>query len=133
MKTIFVVDDNGINLLMAEEALSDHYEVITMLSVSIMFKLLDKIIPDMILLDIMMPDVDGLNVMKQLKADTRYKEIPVIFLTSKDDAATEALSYKIGAADFIKKPFSKTILLDRIKTILNREPQNKKSEGNEDD
>jgi len=118
MKTIFVVDDNSINLLMAEDVLSDYYEVITMSSVTTMFELFENIIPDMILLDIMMPNVNGFDALKQLKDNMQYAKIPVIFLTSKTDAATEELGFKMGVADFIKKPFSEPDLLGRIKAIL---------------
>ena len=118
MKTIFVVDDNGINLMKADEALADHYDVITISSAITMFEIFGDLIPDMILLDIMMPDMSGFDVLKRLKSDVRYKEIPVVFLTSINDAAQEARGYEMGAADFIKKPFSKPILLDRIKTVL---------------
>jgi len=118
MKTVFVVDDSGINLMKADEALTDHYNVFTIKSAFTMFKLFDDIIPDVILLDILMPDINGYDVMKRLKADVRYAGIPVIFLTSMNDAAEEARGYEMGAEDFIKKPFSKNILLDRIKTVL---------------
>jgi len=121
LKTVFVVDDNSVNLLMAEEALSDNYEVITMLSAATMFELFENIVPDMILLDVMMPDINGFEALKKLKADERYSEIPVIFLTSKNDAATEVHGFEMGVADFIIKPFSAPVLLSRIETILNRE------------
>jgi len=123
METIFVVDDNSVNLLKAEAALLDHYEVITIASASIMFELFDDIIPDLILLDIMMPGMNGFDALKLLKANKQYAEIPVIFLTSKNDAATRALSFEMGVADFIEKPFSEQILLERIKTVLSKEPQ----------
>jgi len=118
MKTIFIVDDNSSNLLVAEEVLSDHYEVITMLSVAIMFDLLNDVIPDLILLDIMMPEVDGFAALRHLKANTEYAEIPVMFLTSKSDAATEARAFEMGVVDFISKPFSGPVLLNRIKKHL---------------
>ena len=118
MKTIFVVDDNGINLMKADEALSDHFNVITILSAFTMFELLDDVIPDIILLDIMMPDISGFDVLERLKADVRYSGIPVILLTSLNDAAEEARGYEMGVVDFIKKPFSKPVLLERIKTAL---------------
>ena len=118
MKTIFVVDDNGINLMKADEALTDHYNVITILSALTMFELLDDVLPDMILLDVMMPDISGFEVLERLKADARYAAIPVIFLTSINDAAEETRGYEMGAVDFIKKPFSKPVLLDRIKAVL---------------
>ena len=118
MKTIFVVDDSGINLMKADEALRDHFNVITISSAFTMFDLFDDVIPDVILLDILMPDINGFDVLKRLKADARYEGIPVIFLTSIKEAAEEARGYEMGAEDFIKKPFSKNILLDRIKTVL---------------
>jgi len=104
-----------------------------MLSALTMFELFDSVIPDMILLDIMMPDISGFEALKRLKAEVRYKGIPVVFLTSMNDAEGEARGYEMGAMDFIKKPFSKPILLDRIKTILESDAANSKSGGNVDD
>jgi putative two-component system response regulator len=121
MKTIFVVDDNRINLLIAEEVLSEQYEVITMLSVAVMFHLLKEVKPDLILLDIMMPEVDGFAAIKQLKADERYSDIPVIFLTGKKDHDSEVLGFELGAVDFISKPFSAPVLQNRVKYILHME------------
>jgi len=124
MKTIFAVDDNSLNLLLVDEVLSDHFDVITMSSVSTMFELFENIIPDLILLDIMMPDINGLDALDKLKADAQYAKIPVIFLTSRNDTATEALGYEKGIADFIKKPFLETDLLKSIKKILEPETVN---------
>jgi len=115
MRTIFVVDDNTVNLFTADKALSDWYNVITFASALTMFDFLNYTVPDLILLDIMMPDIDGFEALKRLKADERYAKIPVIFLTSKNDAATEALGFKMGVVDFISKPFSGMVLLNRIK------------------
>ena len=119
MKTIFVVDDNDVNLVTAERILSKHYNVFTLQSACDMFELLNDVIPDLILLDIMMPDVDGLDAMKKLKMGIRYSNIPVIFLTGIRDAETEALGFELGAVDFISKPFSEIVLINRIKTHLN--------------
>jgi len=119
MKTIFVVDDNDVNLVTAERILSKHYNVFTLQSASDMFELLNDVIPDLILLDIMMPGIDGLEAMKKLKACIRYSNIPVIFLTSVRDAETEALGFELGAVDFISKPFSEIVLINRIRTHLN--------------
>ncbi|MCL2174829.1 MAG: response regulator [Treponema sp.] len=121
MKTIFVVDDNTVNLMTADKTLSDWYNVITLASASTMFDFLKNTIPDLILLDIMMPDIDGFDALKKLRADTRYADIPVIFLTSKNDATTEALGFEMGVIDFISKPFSGPVLLNRIKTHLHIE------------
>jgi len=119
MKTIFIVDDNTINLQTAKEVLSEQYKVITLSSAPIMFEFLDNVVPELILLDIMMPELDGFSALKQLRADTRYAKIPVIFLTSKSDADTEALGFEMGVVDFIHKPFSPAVLRTRIKTHLN--------------
>ena len=115
LKTIFVVDDNNVNLLSAERALSKHYRIFTMPSALKMFDLLEHVTPDLILLDIMMPKMDGLEALKVLKSKPGKENIPVIFLTSKNDAATQSLGLEMGAVDFISKPISPPILLDRIK------------------
>jgi len=121
LKTIFVVDDNNVNLLAADEALSPHYRVFTLPSASSMFEILEDIIPDMILLDILMPEIDGFEALKRLKANNKWALIPVIFLTSRNDAATESIGLDLGAVDFISKPFSRPVLLNRIKTHLHIE------------
>ena len=121
MKTIFVVDDNTVNLMTADKTLSDQYNVFTFASSFNMFDFLNNIIPDLILLDIMMPDIDGFETLKRLRADMRYTRIPVIYLTSKNDAATETFGFKMGVIDFIYKPFSELALLNRIKTHLHIE------------
>ena len=118
MKTIFVVDDNDVNLLAAEEALSEHYRVFTLPSASGMFELLADIKPDLILLDILMPEMNGFEALKLLKADKLYADIPVIFLTGKNEAATKAQGLELGAVDFILKPFSGPVLLDHIKALV---------------
>ena len=118
MKTIFVVDDTKINLLDAEEALSENYNVFTLLSASIMFDVLENVQPDLILLDILMPDMDGFEVLEKLKSNKKYMDIPVVFLTSQNDAITEARGFKMGAVDFITKPFSKPVLLNRLEAHL---------------
>lgn len=120
-KMIFVVDDSSTNLAVAEVALEQLYRVITLPSAESMFAMLKKVSPDLILLDIEMPAMNGFEALKQLKADSLYKSIPVIFLTNMSDAANEALSIELGAVDFISKPFSKPVLLNRIKHHLNIE------------
>jgi len=118
LKTIFVVDDSDTNLSMAEAVLDDQYRVMTMPSAQKMFTLLEKIIPDLILLDIEMPVMDGFEALKILKSDSSWNEIPVMFLTGRNDAQVEARGFEMGAIDFITKPFSAPVLLNRIKTHL---------------
>jgi putative two-component system response regulator len=118
-KTIFVVDDQNTNLHMAEEALEEQYHVMTLPSATKMFALLEKVTPDLILLDIEMPDMDVFEALRRLKAETAYASIPVIFLTSRSDASTEVHGFQLGVVDFITKPFSAPVLLNRIRTHLN--------------
>ena len=117
MKTVFIVDDNDANLLLGKSALEGVYETYAMASAQRMFKLLEKIEADLILLDVDMPDMDGFQAMEQLKAHEKYKSIPVIFLTGKDDPESEKRGYELGAADFIPKPFTAPILIERIERI----------------
>jgi putative two-component system response regulator len=121
MKTIFVVDDNNANLIVAEKALSDHYNVFTLPSAEAMFEFLGDILPDLILLDVKMPKTNGLDALKMLKASTEYASIPVVFLTGRSDPDTETLGFELGAIDYISKPFSRQVLLSRINTHLNIE------------
>jgi len=118
MKIIFVVDDSNTNLLTAETALSKNYRVFTLPSAVDMFGFLNDIVPDLILLDILMPEMNGFDAMRRLKSEERYSNIPVIFLTSRDDSATEAYGFELGAVDFISKPFSEPVLLNRINKHL---------------
>jgi len=118
LKTIFIVDDNDVNLSTAEKVLSKQYRAFTLPSASAMFELLNDIVPDLILLDILMPEMDGFEAMRLLRGDARYSDIPVIFLSGRNDSATEAHGFEIGALDFISKPFSEPVLLNRIKTHL---------------
>jgi putative two-component system response regulator len=118
MKTIFVVDDSDTNLSMAEAVLEDQYRVMTMPSAAKMFNLLGKIIPDLILLDIEMPEMDGFEALKKLKSESAWMEIPVIFLTGRNNAEVEAHGFELGAVDFITKPFSAPVLINRLKTHL---------------
>jgi putative two-component system response regulator len=118
MKTIFVVDDSDTNLSMAEAALEKQYQVMTMPSAAKMFVLLEKIRPDLILLDIEMPEMDGFETLKLLKINEKWLDIPVIFLTGRNDPKVEVHGFELGAIDFITKPFSEPVFLNRIKTHL---------------
>jgi len=117
-KTIFLVDDNATNLTVAEEVLVKHYRVIALSSAAQMFTALEKFKPDLILLDIEMPEMSGFTAMKRLKANVSYSEIPVIFLTGRTDSVSEAYGIETGARDFIMKPFSEPVLINRIRYHL---------------
>ena len=116
-KTVFIVDDNDTNLLKAEEALEDLYEVLTVPSGAALFKLFSRVLPDIILLDIKMPGMDGFEVLSKLKQE--HPSIPVIFLTGLSDAETEARGFEMGVVDFIHKPFSAPVLRNRVRQQIN--------------
>jgi putative two-component system response regulator len=117
-KTLFIVDDSATNLSVAEDVLEKYYKVLTFSSARTMFAGLEKIVPDLILLDIEMPEMDGFETMKCLKAHDTYAEIPVIFLTALNDAENEVRGIEQGAVDFITKPFSEPVLINRINRHL---------------
>jgi len=114
VKTIFAVDDSDTNLSMVETALEDLYNVMTIPSAARMFDLLGKITPDIILLDIEMPVMNGFEAIKILKASHLWTSIPVIFLTGRNDPLIEVQGLEYGAVDFITKPFSAIVLQKRI-------------------
>jgi putative two-component system response regulator len=112
--TIILVDDNVSNLTQGKNILQTYYKVYPAPSAARLFKTLENVIPDLILLDIRMPEMNGYEAIKKLKADTRYADIPVIFLTALDDEDSEVEGFDLGAADYITKPFSASLLLRRI-------------------
>jgi putative two-component system response regulator len=128
MKTIFIVDDNNTNLLAAKMALDGTYRAFALPSAEKMFKLGEKIMPDLILLDLNMPEMDGFEAMQALKGDERLAQVPVIFLTAKNDEASEIRGFEMGALDFINKPFSAPILLKRIEHHLHTDRLIKESQ-----
>ncbi|MDR0818669.1 MAG: response regulator, partial [Oscillospiraceae bacterium] len=118
MKTIFVVDDNDTNLVVAQQALEGEYKTLTIPSAAKMFKLLEKITPDLILLDIEMPEMDGFAAITELKKSDKFRDIPVIFLTANCDAELEVKGFELGAVDYVNKPFSAPVLRKRLETNI---------------
>ena len=120
-KKILIVDDDEIQLLIAEAILGSEYEIITAASGK---KALEQIyhgnIPDLILLDILMPEMDGFEVFNRIRAISLLQEIPIAFLTSLDGTIVMEQAQKIGATDFIMKPYSREDLLNRIKNAMDK-------------
>jgi len=117
-KSIFVVDDNDVNLSIVEAVLEDQYDVTCLPSAAEMFSHLKEKAPDLILLDIEMPEMNGFEALKHLKEDAAYENIPVIFLTGDNNTSVEARGFEMGVIDFITKPFSAPVLINRLKTHL---------------
>jgi len=118
LKTVFIVDDSDTNLAMAEEALEDHFNVMTLPSAERMFTLLGKMTPDIILLDIEMPEMNGFEALERLKSDASYAKIPVIFLTGTINVSIQDKSEKLGAVGIISKPFTPSTLIERINSYI---------------
>jgi diguanylate cyclase (GGDEF)-like protein len=117
-KKIIVVDDNLENLTALKETLKDIYEVYPTPSAAKMFDLLEHITPDLILLDVEMPEMSGYEAAEKLKSDEKYKQIPIMFLTVRDDIKSEMDGFRLGAVDYIHKPFVGPLLLQRIRIHL---------------
>jgi putative two-component system response regulator len=117
-KRIILVDDNMANLDQGRNILRTFYEVFPAPSAKKLFEILEKVRPELILLDIDMPQVSGYDALKKLKSDERFSDIPVIFLTAKTDAESELEGFDLGAVDYVTKPFSAPLLLKRIEKEL---------------
>jgi putative two-component system response regulator len=128
-RTIVVVDDNLSNLTLSRSILKDCYDLYTLPSAKYLFELLENLIPDLILLDIEMPEMNGYEAIGILKSDARFTEIPVIFLTAREDDASELEGLSLGATDYVSKPFSPSILLKRIENHLLIASQRKELES----
>lgn len=117
-KHILVVDDVPANLKYAEQLLGEQYRLTLAVSGAQALKFLTKAEPDLILLDINMPEMDGCTVLTRLKENPATEKIPVIILTSDADSAMEVKCLALGAVDFIRKPFVTEIMLSRIETQI---------------
>lgn len=116
--TIIVVDDDPVNLLTAKKFLQQEYKVIAMNSGKTLLRYLENNEPDLILLDIVMPQPDGFELMRILQAKPEWSSIPVIFLTADRSSATEEKCFQAGGMDYVTKPFVGTVLSSRIRHAL---------------
>jgi len=117
--TVLVVDDTPDNLVLVSELLGEHYRVKVANSGARALKAAQTDpVPDLVLLDIMMPEMDGYEVCRQLKAAAATRDIPIIFLTARADRDDERLGLELGAVDYITKPMSPPIVLARVQTHL---------------
>ncbi len=116
---IFVVDDNPENIKVIGKMLEGHmYEPMVFLSAKAALKSIGNEKPELILLDIMMPEMDGYEMCQNLKADDSTRDIPVIFLTGMTETEDLVKGFDAGAADYVTKPFESAELLSRIKTHI---------------
>lgn len=117
--TILLVDDAPANIQVANAILKDDYRVRIATSGAKALELVKaKPAPDLILLDVEMPEMDGYEVCARLKADAETRDIPVIFLTGKTEAEDETRGFGVGAVDYVHKPFSPSVVQARVQTHL---------------
>jgi len=123
---ILLVDDSDVHLLIAENILKTQYNVTTAKSGKEALALLSKgFLPNLILLDVLMPDMDGWEVYNKIKGISLLRNVPVAFLTSLDGAKEKLYASRIGAADLITKPYSNEELLKRVESILEKHKEQK--------
>ncbi|MGX9462867.1 response regulator [Shewanella sp. A14] len=117
-QSILVVDDEPANLRVLKKMLEEPYRLIFAKSGDEALRLIQRELPDLILLDVMMPGMTGFEVCQQLKADPRTKAVPVIFVTALSDDVDEAKGFDVGAVDYITKPVSPAVVKARVRTHL---------------
>lgn len=128
MKCILVVDDSAANLKFVESALQNTYKLILVKSGEQALKYLQKNSVDLVLLDILMPQMDGFEVYTEIRKTENNANVPVVFLTADADADNEIKCLEMGAVDFIRKPFIPEVVLNRINHIIQLDEFNKKLE-----
>ena len=117
-RTVLAVDDTPANLNLLSQLLGKHYRVQLAVSGAKALELAQRRPPDIIVLDVMMPEMDGYDACRRLKADPRTRDVPVLFLTALSGPDDETRAFEAGGADFIAKPFTPATLLARVRTHL---------------
>lgn len=120
-QVILVVDDDTSNLALAQKILGKEYRIAAANSGMVALRYLEKNSPDLILLDINMPEMDGFQVMEKVKEMEQLSHVPVICLTADNDPETETRCFATGAVDFVAKPFIPDVLMSRVKKTLELE------------
>lgn len=119
-KNVLVVDDSETNLLLLEAVLNDEgYRVTTALSAVEAYQELNNMIPDLILLDLLMPNENGFDVIQELQKNDRYKSIPIIIVTAFANPENMETANKYGVIDVIEKPIDIPEFLNKVKKALN--------------
>ena len=117
---ILVVDDTKTNIEVLEGILSKDYDIFVALNGRKAIELVQKIKPDLVLLDVMMPEMDGYETLRQIKKMPESEDLPVIFLTAKSDSSSEEEGLSLGAVDYITKPFHMEELVARVNIQLRK-------------
>ena len=115
---ILIVDDEIVNIELMGSVLEEDYEILFARSGEQAIEIAQNASPDLILLDVVMPDMDGFEVLRWLKSEPRTRHVPVIFVTSMDESTDEERGFALGAVDYIVKPVSPAIVRARVRTHI---------------
>jgi diguanylate cyclase (GGDEF)-like protein len=115
---ILIVDDERSYILALNHILKPEYSILAAIDGETALEIAKENLPDLILLDVIMPDMTGFEVLTKLKSDEKTRKIPVIFISGKNDCDDEEKGFTLGAADYIVKPFKDPIVMARVKTQL---------------
>lgn len=116
----FVEDDANIRKLVCYALAKEGYDIMGLSLPNEFWAEIKHTVPELILLDIMLPEEDGLSILTKLQADSNYKNIPVIMLTAKDSEFDKVTGLDLGADDYISKPFGMTELISRVRAVIRR-------------
>ena len=121
-KKIYLIDDDDMHLITAELFLKDEYEIYKAESGQEALDYINnnKFVPNLILLDIMMPNMDGWEVFKRMRKIEFLNNVPIVFLTSVEEKMDKAKAEKMGIADYIMKPYNMMDLKNKIKSIIKK-------------
>jgi len=119
---LVVEDEEDIRELVSYNLLREGYQVASVASGEAALSSVDSDVPDLVILDLMLPGVDGLTVCRKLKADPKTQPIPIVMLTAKGEEADIVTGFNLGADDYITKPFSPKVLVARVRAVLRRQP-----------
>ena len=129
---ILVVDDDKTNLIRAQKLLTPQYRIAACNSGNAALKYLEEHRPDLILLDINMPEQDGIETFKHIRAIEGLEDVPIVFLTASGNSGDVATAALLGAVDYIKKPFQPEELLKRVRRVLDKDKISKIESGKMD-
>ncbi|MDI6830607.1 MAG: LytTR family transcriptional regulator DNA-binding domain-containing protein [Actinomycetota bacterium] len=126
-RILLIEDDPAISNVVELNLRLDNYEVFLAADGEEGLKMVEEVDPDLVILDVMMPKVDGWQVLMRLKEDEETRDIPVIMLTAIDDEQSKVIGLRGGADDYVPKPFSPLELAARVKVVLDRVGRSRKS------
>ena len=118
MKRVLLIDDDNIVHIVVKRVLGGDFQVQCALNGSSGIEMMKESLPDLVLMDIRMPDEDGFEVYQRMLKDERLKDVPVIFLTAEEDSSIEEMCLQEGAVDYVKKPFAPRVLYNRVRNAI---------------